>query len=133
MKRHSVLLICIAVFLVIVVGLVSAVSVLSGDSGLRSGSLQRITTDSMAPTFESGDWIWCADVADPAELRVGDIITYWTVINGDRVLNTHRIVGIFDAGSYLIFETKGDNNVNADPLNVHESDIVGVYRFKLPF
>ena len=24
-------------------------------------------------------------------LEKGDIITYWTVINGERVLNTHRI------------------------------------------
>ena len=98
--------------------------------GIRIFSIQ---TESMYPTLLPGDLIFDTGVKDPGTLRNGDIITYWTVINGDRVLNTHRIVAIYDAGSHLIFETKGDNNVNADPLTVHESEIVGVYRFKLPF
>ena len=111
----------------------AAVTVLSGDSGAVSGFLQQIETDTMAPTFESGDWIWCADVEDPAELKVDDIITYWTVTDRQRTRNTHRIVEIHDYDSYLIFGTQGDNNMNADLLTVHESEIVGVYRFKLPF
>ena len=133
MKRHPVLIICIAVFLVCVLGLVAAVTVLGGGFGAASGSLRRIQTDSMAPTLESGDWIWCENVDDPEDLEVGDIITYWTVINGMRVLNTHRIVAIYDHGDYLVFETKGDNNTVADALMVHEAEIVGVYRLKLPF
>ena len=47
------------------------------------------------------------------------------MINGERVLNTHRISEIYDGGGYLIFETKGDNNTVADALTVHESEIVG--------
>lgn len=87
-----------------------------------------IQTDSMYPTLSAGDVIFCDKVTDPSTLRIGDIITYWTVINGERVLNTHRIVEIYDGGDYLIFATKGDNNTEMDALTVHESEIVAVYK-----
>ena len=70
-------------------------------------------------------------VKDPSTLKVGDIITYWTVINGERVLNTHRIEEIYDGGGYLIFETKGDNNGISDSLTVHESEVVGIYSSRI--
>lgn len=97
--------------------------------GLRLLSTQ---TDSMYPTIKAGDLIVSVGVGDPADLRPKDIITYWTVINGERVLNTHRIENIYDGGGYFIFETKGDNNTNVDPLTVHESELVGVYKFSIP-
>ena len=112
--------------------------------GLRLLSIQ---TDSMYPTIDPGDLVIATGVEDPSTLRApgtykdengndvkheGDIITYWTIINGERVLNTHRIIKIYDGGGYLIFETKGDNNTAADPLTVHESEIVGQYKLKVP-
>ena len=94
--------------------------------------LLSIQTDSMYPELKPGDLIIDTKISDPAELRPDDIITYWTVINGERVLNTHRIVNIYDGGGYLIFETKGDNNSSADPLTVHESELVGMYKVRIP-
>lgn len=96
--------------------------------GLR---LLSIRTDSMYPTLRSGDLVVDVAVKDPSDLRPGDIITYWTIINGERVLNTHRIENIYSGGDYLIFETKGDNNTLVDPLTVHESNIVGKYSFRI--
>ena len=90
--------------------------------GLRILSIQ---TESMYPTMKPGDMIFDTAVKDTGELKIGDVITYWTVIDGERVLNTHRISEIYDGGGYLIFETKGDNNTVADPLTVHESEIIG--------
>ena len=92
--------------------------------GLQMLSIQ---TESMYPILNPGDLIFDTSVKDPADLKVGDIITYWTVINGERVLNTHSIYEIYDGGGYLIFATKGENNTSADPLTVHESEIVGKY------
>ena len=92
--------------------------------GIRIFSIQ---TESMYPTLLPGDLIFDTGVKDPGDLRNGDIITYWTVINGERVLNTHRIHEIYDGGGYLIFATKGDNNTAADALTVHESEVVGKY------
>lgn len=100
-----------------------------------------VQTESMYPTFEPGDLIF-SKKASSEELRkleiseydedgnlikAGDIITYWTNINGQQVLNTHRVVGIYDAGDHIIFETKGDGNTMVDSLTVHEAYVVGVY------
>jgi len=91
-----------------------------------------IQTESMTPTLEPGDLVFLSPVNDPSTLKVGDVITYWTVINGDRVLNTHRIENIYDGGDYLLFETKGDANTAVDAITTHESEVVGVYAFKIP-
>lgn len=91
--------------------------------GIRIFSIQ---TESMYPTLEPGDLIF-DKAADVNDLEIDDIITYWTVIDGERVLNTHRISQIYDGGGYLIFETKGDKNTAADALTVHESEVVGLY------
>lgn len=90
-----------------------------------------VQTDSMYPTLKPGDLIIDKAVKDPSKLRVGDIITYWTVIDGQRVLNTHTIYNIYDGGDYLIFETKGDNNNVVDSLTVHESEVVGKYSTRI--
>ena len=97
--------------------------------GLEFFSIQ---TDSMAPFLEAGDLAVGRVIKDKSDLRPGDIITYWTVINGERVLNTHRIEAVYDGGGYLIFGTKGDNNPSADPLTVHESEVVGKHVAKVP-
>lgn len=97
--------------------------------GLRLFSIQ---TDSMYDTLMPGDLVIDTAVKDPATLQKKDIITYWTVIDGERVLNTHRIVEIYDGNGYLIFATKGDNNTTVDTLTVHESEIVGKYAFRIP-
>lgn len=90
-----------------------------------------IQTDSMYPALKPGDLAIDTPVRDLSKLRPKDIITYWTVIDGERVLNTHRIENIYDGGGYLIFETKGDHNTSVDPLTVHESEVVGQYRFRI--
>ena len=48
--------------------------------GIRPFSIQ---TESMYPTLEPGDLIISTSV-EPEELRIDDIITYWTVINGEE-------------------------------------------------
>lgn len=87
----------------------------------------KVQSDSMYPTFKAGSIIRYEKVADAAELKVGDIIIYWTIINGERVKVAHRIVNIYDGGSFLLFETKGDANEMANPLTVHESEIIGKF------
>lgn len=96
--------------------------------GLRLLSIQ---TPSMKPTINDGD-LAIATSVKPEDIRPDDIITYWTVINGERVLNTHRVVNIYDGGGFLIFETKGDANTVVDTLTVHEREIVGKYQFRIP-
>ena len=99
----------------------------NGVPNLLGFEIFSVQTDSMYPTLKSGDLVIDRAVKDVSALRKGDIITYWTVLEGERVLNTHRIYEIYDGGGHLIFETKGDNNNAADSLTVHESEVVGVY------
>ena len=97
--------------------------------GLEFFSIQ---TDSMYPTLKPGDLAIDVVIKDHSALRPGDIITYWTIINGERVLNTHKIVNIYDGGEYLIFETKGDKSDSVDPMTVHQSEVVGKYIGNIP-
>jgi len=99
--------------------------------GMRFFSIQ---SDSMSPTFNEGDLIVDTKVRKIEKLEVGDVITFWTVINGERTKNTHRIVKIDDYGTYLSFTTRGDNPeiTNNDRLTVHQNEVVGKYAFRLP-
>ncbi len=137
-KRTKTINRIINILLVVVIALAAVCTFVSFVSSTGHGvpnilgvQLLSIKTDSMYPELKAGDLAIDAPVKDPSTLRPGEIITYWTVIDGERVLNTHRIVNIFDGGDYLIFETKGDNNTSVDPLTVHESEIIGKYKFHI--
>lgn len=87
-------------------------------------------TGSMSPSISEGDYIIIKS-GDLNELKKGDIITFYsedTTIYGK--LNTHRIIGVADDGSYI---TKGDANTEADPVTVKRSRIVGKYAGKSRF
>lgn len=96
--------------------------------GLRLYSVQ---TTSMEPTLMKGDLVISTAVTDPQELKRDDIITYWTVIDNERVLNTHRIVEISNVSGSLGFTTKGDNNSTNDAQYVHQKDVVGKYSTRI--
>ena len=72
-----------------------------------------------------GDLVFSTAVKDVKSLQRGDVITYWTTIDNQRVLNTHRIVEIAPISGGLGFITKGDYNTSNDPYYVHQRDIVG--------
>ena len=56
-----------------------------------------VESDSMYPTFKQGDLIICREIDSIDALQENDVITFWTIIDGKRVKNTHRIVGINQA------------------------------------
>lgn len=97
--------------------------------GIRPFAIQ---SDSMKPFFSKGDLVIDYKVDDPRELQVGDVITFWTIIEGQQVLNTHRITQITDYENYLYFDTKGDANSREDTTGVHQNDVVGKYLFHIP-
>lgn len=87
-----------------------------------------ILTDSMAPTFKAGDLVISTDVQDESALQKDDIVTFWTIIEGKRTINTHRIVKIEKTGGVLSFVTRGDANSADDDLMVYPADIIGKYK-----
>lgn len=84
-----------------------------------------VESDSMKPTFKKGDLIIVKEIDDLYKLKEGDVITYYTIIDGKRVLNTHRIVTVNKTETDISFTTKGDNNNKNDEDTAKSSDIVG--------
>ena len=83
-----------------------------------------VETDSMKPTFNSGDLIIVKET-DIMELKPGDVITYNALINGKMAKNTHRIVEVNNAEGKVSFITKGDNNPVTDDNAVAAADVIG--------
>ncbi|MCR5123409.1 MAG: signal peptidase I [Ruminococcus sp.] len=91
-----------------------------------------VESDSMLPTFEKGDLIFCREVDDLNSLKEGDVITFWTIIDGKRVKNTHRIIGINQAENSRSFVTRGDANPLDDDMPAYAGDVIGKWtEFKL--
>lgn len=84
-----------------------------------------VESDSMKPTFEKNDLIICREVDDINSLAENDVITFWTIIDGKKVKNTHRIVEVCDSDSTKSFITRGDNNGANDDISVYPADIIG--------
>lgn len=81
-------------------------------------------TNSMDPLFDAESNTIEIRPEDPDDLKVGDIISFWSASIGTTVI--HRIVekGEDDEGEYFI--TKGDNNLYKDPEKVRFEHVKGV-------
>ena len=78
--------------------------------------------------IEIGDLIFVTGV-DVSKLEEGNVITF---MEGKSVV-THRIIGITTGeDGKLLFTTKGDFNNGADDEPVHEDDVIGIYRGRIP-
>ena len=115
-----------------VFGLIIFISVLRANNGevpdVLGFSVMRVKTGSMEPTLRTG-CIVITKKADPQELEVGDIISFYSTdpdpyINGQ--VETHRIV---ERHSLITgereFITKGDANQADDPTPVFQSNVIG--------
>lgn len=118
----------IFVFLITLVVFTSSKN--NGVSNIFGFMPMTVQSDSMKPTFSSGDLIIVKEVDDLYSLKEGDVITFYTVIEGRRVLNTHRIVNINKFDNSVSFSTRGDNNHVDDDLPAYASDIVGKWTGK---
>ena len=88
-----------------------------------------VQTDSMKPTLNKGDYIFVEE-CDPESLEVGDVVTYFTLIQDNRAVNTHRIVDVINDGGVIQYRTQGDNketNPEPDELLLAPGDIIGRY------
>ncbi|MFI3228827.1 MAG: signal peptidase I [Bacillota bacterium] len=91
---------------------------------VASNSMEGDNEDS----FSAGDLLITKEPEEGQTFEVGDIITFYAIIDGTKSLNTHRIVDVivYDSGA-IYYETKGDNNLIADTTLVAEGDIVAYY------
>lgn len=111
----------IVVILVLIVSIfivtLSLTSKSSGVPNILGVAPLSVQSNSMEDTFSTGDLILAEVTNDPEETyEVGDIVTFPILINGESVLNTHRIVEVIDDDSITYYRTQGDNkDTNPEP------------------
>ncbi len=110
--------------LVIVVLIVSVLIVTLSLSSKSSGvpnifgyAPLSVQTESMEDTLNVGDLIFSKVTTDAIyEYEVGDIVTFPIEIDGQMVLNTHRIVEVIEDENVTYYRTQGDNEkTNPEP------------------
>lgn len=102
-----VVLILIVSILVVVLSLTSKSE---GVPNLFGYAPMSVESYSMEPTFYKGDLIIGEVTNDVThEYKVGDIVTFPIEVDGIRVLNTHRIIEVFEDRDITYYRTQGDN------------------------
>ena len=132
MKRAGTIVVSVILWAIILLAALYAFTTMATKDDQSVASILGYTplvveTDSMKPTFESGDLIFIKK-CDTSKLNEGDIITFHTIIDNQYALNTHRIQKIDEANGVRSYTTIGDNNNGiADQHVISDGDIVGKY------
>jgi len=102
-------------------------------SGITNTSYLPVLSDSMSPTIDKGDLIIAKRPDDVKALKVGEIITFKTVINGENAINTHRIIEIStnELGDQIIYITHGDNAPEGINEEVYAGSVLAVYSSRI--
>jgi signal peptidase len=120
------LLLGVALLLAGLAALVVVVPALTGATALT------VLTGSMDPALPAGSIVVVRPMT-PADVRVGDVITYFPRAGEDALL-THRVAGVTSGSDGRIsFVTKGDANDAADPVPVTEEQVAGAVWYSVPF
>jgi signal peptidase len=118
------------IIMLIVSALVAGLAIASKNDGVSNilGYVPlSVQSPSMEPEFYEGDLIISKVVDADTDIKVNDIITFATTIEGEKALNTHRVIEIQESEGFLFYVTKGDNNPIPDAEPVIETDVVAVY------
>lgn len=80
----------VLVWIILILALLITIMVFSsgrnnGISNLLGYIPMTVESDSMKPTFKKNDLIICKEVDDVYSLKKGDVITFWTIIDGKKV------------------------------------------------
>ncbi|MFQ9078194.1 MAG: signal peptidase I [Ruminococcus sp.] len=120
-KRIVNIIIDIIVILILAVSvLIVTLSLTSKSSGVPNifgVAPLSVLSSSMEDTINIGDMILCEVTDDPSyEYEKGDIVTFPITVNGESVLNTHRIVEVVKDDNITYYRTQGDNKkTNPEP------------------
>lgn len=108
-----VVLILIVSILVVMLSLTSKSSGVPNIFGIAPLSVQ---TESMEDTINPGELIFCTLTEIDDEFQKNDIVTFPIELNGEKVLNTHRIVEVVKDQNITYYKTQGDNKeTNPEP------------------
>lgn len=110
-------LIILILMISIIVVVLSLTSKSSGVPNILGIAPLSVQTNSMEDTFTTGDLLLSQVTNDPGEIyEVGDIVSFPIYVNGESVLNTHRIVEVIEDDNITYYRTQGDNKqTNPEP------------------
>jgi len=132
MKKALKITLSVLAWILLIFALLITIMVFTSDKNngvpsLFGRSPLTVESGSMEPTFKKGDLIIAKEIDNINELKEGDVISFWTneIVDGEKVINTHRIVEVKDENGTKSFRTKGDNNKENDSYLVFQGDIIG--------
>lgn len=132
MKKALKITLSVLAWILLIFALLITVMVFTSDKNNGVPSLfgrmpLTVESGSMEPTFKKGDLIIAKEIDNINDLKEGDVISFWTneIVDGEKVINTHRIVEVKDNNGTKSFVTKGDNNSQNDTSVVFQGDIIG--------
>jgi signal peptidase I len=89
-------------------------------------TMMLVLSGSMEPAIKTGSAIFVEDVKDPKKLTKGDVITFRSPIQNEKII-THRIEEVTGTPDNLEFITKGDSNEVKDTMPIPQANILGKY------
>ncbi len=127
---HRVIRVVSTALLVIVV----AVVVWHWPMGLGgSTQLVWVSGDSMEPTYQRRDLVV---VRSGGGHQIGDVVLYPIPEGqaGEGILIIHRVVDTVErSDGTVVYITRGDNRISADPWEPSDDDIIGAIAYAVPF
>lgn len=91
-----------------------------------------VLTESMEPKIKSGDMI-ITKITAIEDIGEEDVIAFFDPASKGNSVVTHRVIGKYEEGGKIYFETQGDNNDIADKHAVPAENVIGVWHgFRLP-
>ncbi|WP_312471360.1 signal peptidase I SipW [Neobacillus sp.] len=130
---ERIITIILVVNVIIMTFLVISSKLSKGETQIFGYQLKTVLSGSMEPTFLTGSVIAIKSLNsdESGTLKKGDIITFQT---NEKILVTHRIIGVTTNDKNVLYETKGDNNKTADLVPVPSEDVLAKYSgYTIPY
>lgn len=112
----------IFILIILISSIIIAFKIFDADSQPFGISILQVSSNSMVPTFQKGDFII---IKKQSDYDVGDIITYIVAEENQKYYVTHRIIQK-NGNEYI---TKGDANNREDSQIVNNNTIKGKVMF----
>lgn len=125
MRGISILVTVLLIFAVLLCVYIVFQLLSDGYASVGGYMMFRVVTGSMEPTMSVGSLLVTKQV-DISSIQLDDIVcfrSYDSRIYGSVV--THRVVNVFQDGTGILLETKGDANLVADSYFVSEDNFIG--------
>lgn len=119
--------------LICIIALVINTKIQGGSPKILGHEIMTVLSGSMEPGIKTGSIIAVKPTTDPSKYGVGDVITFKSVEDPNKLI-THRIIKVAKVGSSVQYITKGDNNDAKDPKPVTPGNVVAEYTgFTVPY